>query len=160
VHTIPVEWRDKCSFADLVQTITDEIVLQSQQLSATAEKKPSLVYRRVLDVYSALVAFYSGTIKRRVLPCPKHYKSNQQFDEDIAQFHSIYETMVKSSEGQREGEEAGTDDEKPLILKRANSIFQQFLGLIEDDKHLLTVKWSRNLSHLQMHKHLPAPASS
>jgi hypothetical protein len=77
VNAIPTEWREKCSFQGLVQTIADEIFIQSQQLTATGEKKsaplnqPSLVYRRVLQVYDELAAFYSGTIKRRVLPCPK-----------------------------------------------------------------------------------------
>ncbi|CAF3970212.1 unnamed protein product [Rotaria sordida] len=76
VNAILIEWREKCSFQGLVQTIADEILIQSQQRTAAIEQKsassnkPSLVYRRVLEVYNELAAFYSGTIKRRVLPCP------------------------------------------------------------------------------------------
>jgi ADP-ribosylglycohydrolase len=165
VNAIPIEWREKCSFQGLVQTIADEILIQSQQLTVATEKKaapsnqPSLVYRRVLEVYNELAAFYSGTIKRRVLPCPKQYKSIQQFDEDITQFHSIYNNTFKSIKWLEEWEEA-TNDEKQLILSRSDSILKHFLSLIEEDKHLLTIKWSRNLNHLQVHKHLAATTCS
>ncbi|CAM4843354.1 unnamed protein product [Rotaria magnacalcarata] len=83
INAIPIEWREKCSFQGLVQTIADEILTQPQQLAETGEKKvapsnqTSLLYRSVLKVYNELAAFYSGTIKRRVLPCPKQYKSSQ-----------------------------------------------------------------------------------
>jgi hypothetical protein len=140
-----------------VQTIADEISIQSQQLASP--NQPSLVYRRVLEVYNELAAFYTGTIKRRVLPCPKQYKSSEQFDEDIAQFYSIYDNTFKSTKW-LEGYEEATNDEKQLILSRSDSILKQFLRLIEEDKHSLTIKWSRNLNHLQVHKHLPATTSS
>jgi ADP-ribosyl-[dinitrogen reductase] hydrolase len=160
VNAIPTEWIGKCSFQGLVQTIVDEILIRSQQLTVVAAEKkaappnqPSLIYRRVLEVYNELAAFYSGTIKRCSLPCPKQYKSSQQFDEDITQFHSIYENTFKSIKWL---EEATTDDEKQLIINRSDSILQQFLSLSEEDKRLLTIKWSRNLNHFQVHKHLPA----
>ena len=157
LNAIPTEWRENCSFQGLAQTIADEILIQSQQLTATAETKaapsnhPSLVYTRVLDVYNELAAFYSGTIKRRVLPCPKEYKTSQQFDEDITKFHSIYDNIFNSV---RWLEEATTHDEKELILSRCDSILKQFLSLIEEDKRRLTIKWSRNVGHLQLHKNL------
>ncbi|CAF2948449.1 unnamed protein product [Rotaria sp. Silwood2] len=163
INTIPTEWRDKCSFQGLVQTIADEISIQSQQLTTTSENKtaspnqPSLVYRRVVQVYNELAAFYSGTIKRRVLPCPKQYKSIQQFDQDITQFHSIYDNILKSIKWL---EEATTNDEKQLVLSRSDSILKQFLSLIEEDKHLLTIKWSRSSSHFQVHQHLAATTCS
>ena len=160
VNAIPTEWRENCSFQSLVQTIADEILIQSQQLTATTDKKaaplnqPSLVYRRVLEVYNELAAFYSGTIKRRVLPCPKEYKTSQQFDEDINKFHSIYDNIFKSVRWLEKWEEATTHDEKRLVLSRSDSILKQFLSLIEEDKRLLTIKWSRNIYHLQLHKNL------
>lgn len=162
VNAIPAEWKEKCSLQGLVQTIADEILIQSQQLPTTEEKpKASLVYRRVLQVYNELAAFYSGTIKRRVLPCPKQYKSSQQFDEDITQFHSIYDNILKSITGEEKCEEATTsDDEKQLILCRSDSILKQFLSLIEEDKRSLMIKWLRNTIHLQMHQHLAADSSS
>jgi ADP-ribosylglycohydrolase len=163
MNAIPTEWRENCSFQGLVQTIADEILIQSQQLTATVEKKaapsnqPSLVYRRVLEVYNELATFYSGTIKRRVLPCPKEYKSIQQCDEDITKLHAIYDNIFKSVKWLEEWEEAATThDEKQLILSRSDSILKQFLSLIEEDKRRLTLKWSRNVGHLQMHKHLTA----
>jgi ADP-ribosylglycohydrolase len=166
VNAIPTEWREKCSFQGLVQTIADEILIQSQQLMVTGEKKaaslnqPSLVYTKVLQVYNELAAFYSGTIKRRVLPCPKQYKSSQQFDEDIAQFHSIYDNILKSIKWSEEWDEATTNDKKQLVFTRSNSILKQFLSLVEEDKHLLTIKWSRNSTNLQVHQHLSTTTSS
>ena len=157
VNAIPTEWREKCSFQGLVQTITDEILLQSQQF-VTSSNQPSLLFKRVLQVYNELAAFYSGTIKRRVLPCPKQYKSIEQLDEDITQFHSLYDNIVKSFKDL--GEEASVNDEKRLVLSRSDSILKEFLSLIEQDKHLLTMKWSRNSTHLPMRRHLPANTSS
>ncbi|CAF2143778.1 unnamed protein product, partial [Rotaria magnacalcarata] len=114
----------------------------------TGEKKvapsnqTSLLYRSVLKVYNELAAFYSGTIKRRVLPCPKQYKSSQQFDEDIMQFHSIYDNIQNSIKQLEEWEETNTtNDEKQRILSRSDSILKQFLSLIEEDPHSLTIKW-------------------
>ncbi|CAF2061909.1 unnamed protein product [Rotaria magnacalcarata] len=162
INAIPIEWREKCSFQGLVQSIADEILTQSQQLAETGEKKvaplnqTSLLYRSVLKVYNELAAFYSGTIKRRVLPCPKQYKSSQQFDEDIMQFHSIYDNILNSMKQLEEWEEPTTNDEKQVILSRSDSILKQFLSLIEEDQHSLTIKWSRNSSHSQVHKHLAA----
>ena len=166
VNAIPTEWREKCSFQGLVQTIVDEILLQSQHLSATSEEKrvplnqPSLVFRKILQVYNELAAFYSGTIKRRVLPCPKQYKSSEQIDDDIKEFHSIYDTILKSMEYSDDGNEAITNEGKQLILGRSDSILKQFLQLIEQDKQLLTMKWSRNANPFQMHRHLPINPSS
>ena len=165
VNTIPTEWREQCSFQGLVQTIADEILIQSQQLTATTEneaapsKQPSLVFRRVLEVYNELATFYSGTIKRRVLPCPKEYKSSQQFDEDITKFHSIYDNIIMSVRW-LEHWESTTQDEKQLILSRSDSVLKQFLSLIEEDKRLLSIKWSRNVSHLQIHKNFASTSCS
>ncbi len=100
-------------------------------------------------MHNELAAFYSGTIKRRVLPCPKQYKSSEQFDEDVVQFQSIYETILNSTKWMEEG---ATDDEKQLVLTRSDSILKQFLSLIEDDKRSLTMKWSRNPTHPQMNR--------
>ncbi|CAF3849530.1 unnamed protein product [Rotaria sp. Silwood1] len=38
VNAIPTEWREKCSFQGLVQTVADEILIQSQQRTAAVEK--------------------------------------------------------------------------------------------------------------------------
>ena len=166
VTAIPTEWRENCSFQGLVQTIVDEIRLQSQQLTAPAEKKaapsnqPSLVYRKVLEVYTEMATFYSGTIKRRVLPCPKEYKSSQQFDEDITKFHAIYDNIFQSVQWLEEWNEATTHEENELILRRSDSILKQFLSLIEEDKRRLTMKWSRNVGHLQLHKGLASTSCS
>ncbi|CAF4122863.1 unnamed protein product [Rotaria magnacalcarata] len=167
INAIPIEWREKCSFQGLVQTIADEILTQPQQLAETGEKKvapsnqTSLLYRSVLKVYNELAAFYSGTIKRRVLPCPKQYKSSQQFDEDIMQFHSIYDNILNSIKQLEEWEDTSTtNDEKQLILSRSDSILKQFLSLIEEDQHSLTIKWSRNSNHSQVHKHFATSTCS
>lgn len=161
VNAIPTEWRETCSFQGLVQTVVDEILLQSQHLSATSEEKPvplnppSLVFSKVLQVYNELAAFYSGTIKRRVLPCPKQYKSSEQIDDDIREFHSIYHHTLKSIEYLDEG-----NAEKQLVMDRSDSILKQFLQLIEQDKQLLTMKWSRDSNRVQMHRRLPINPSS
>lgn len=162
INAIPNEWKEKCSFQSLVQTIVDEIFMQSQQLTVTEENravsfnKPSIVYRRVLQVYNELAAFYSGTIKRRVLPCPKQYKSSEQFDEDVTQFRSIYDNILKSEEWK----ETTTDDEKQLILNRSDLILKEFLNLIEDDKNSLNLKWARDSNRVQVRLPLPTGNSS
>ena len=149
----------------LVQTIVDEIQIQSQRRTMTAEKRavpsnqPSPVYRKVLKVYTELATFYSGTIKRRVLPCPKEYKSSQQFDEDIARFRAIYDNLCQPAPRLEAWQEASTNEEKQLISSRCDSILEQFLSLIEEDKRRLTLKWSRNLGHLQINKSLASPGS-
>ncbi|UJR18191.1 hypothetical protein I4U23_005092 [Adineta vaga] len=149
IHSIPIEWKEKCYFKDFVQTIVDELLRQSQEIMNITEKKSPFGYRKVLKIYDELARFYTGTIKRKTLPCPKQYKSNEEFDEDIEQFHSIYNnTMVEMEEGT-------TDDETQLIVTRCDAILKQFLSLIEDDKHSLTIKWSRNLNHFQLNKLKP-----
>ena len=170
IHAIPTEWRKKCSFQSLVQTIADEIFIQAQQYTGEDEKKPtpspsnrpSFVYRNVLHVYNELTAFYSGTIKRRVLPCPKQYKCAEQFDDDIKQLQFIYENIFKSVQWCTELElkEATVNADRELMLSRSDSILKQFLELAEEDKRLLTMKWSRNSAHLQVHQRLTDSISS
>lgn len=140
IQAIPIEWIEKCSFHDLVQTIIDEILVQSQQAQS------SIVYKKVLQVYDDLAAFYSGTIKRRVLPCPKQYKTSQQFDEDVAQFQSIYDNMLKSTQW---FDDVQIDNDKQLISDRSNSILKEFLNLIEQDRQTLAMKYPSNFPFVQ-----------
>ncbi|CAF3786511.1 unnamed protein product [Adineta steineri] len=144
IDSIPNEWKEKCYFNDLVQTISDELFRQSQ-----IRTNVSVVYKKLLEVYDDLAKFYSGTIKRRVLPCPKQYKSMVEFNEDIQQLHSIYESVLKPLD---EDQEMITNEEKQLIFNRSKTILKQFLILIEDDKHSLTIKWLRNVNPFSQKK--------
>ncbi len=71
-----------------------------------------------MKVYNELIKLYTGMIKRKTLPCPKQYKSNEECDVDIEQFHSIYKNMID------EWEKGTTNDEKQQILNRCDSILK------------------------------------
>lgn len=152
INAIPRDWREQCSFQGLVQTIADEIFVQSDHVTDASQNQPSIMYRKVLEMYNELATFYSGTIKRRVLPCPKQYKSAEEFDKDISQLHSIYNNIIRSTNWLEECEEVTIKNEKELILSRCDSTLKQFLSLIEQDKHSLALKWSRSLIRFQLHK--------
>jgi len=147
INAIPLEWLEKCSFQGLVQTIIDEILIQSQQSDMSSS---SGVYKKVLQVYNDLATFYSGTIKRRVLPCPKQYKTSQQFDEDIAQFQTIYDNMLQSTEW---FEDVSTDNDKQLISNRSELILKEFLSLIEQDRQTLSIQYSRSFGPFSDSQH-------
>ncbi|CAF1199679.1 unnamed protein product [Adineta ricciae] len=135
IDQIPKEWRDKCYLTDLVQTVADELLAQSQ-----SRTKVSMIYQKVVEVYDQLAKFYSGTIKRRVLPCPKQYKSVEELNEDVEQLHLIYANSLKSV----------IDEDKQIIVSRCDGIFKQFLSLIDDDQQSLSLKWSRNVKGFSM----------
>lgn len=147
---IPTEWISRCSFSSLVQTIADEIIEASGIFestvanSITLRDRSSLIYTTIMRVYDALAMFYSKTIKRRVLPCPRQYKSIEDMNEDVTAFENIYKTILQSPDLIEEMKITLNQDEQQLIYDRSKSILQQFLNLINNDKHTLTLKWSRS----------------